>query len=382
MNELIHPALLPLGVRDLLPPEAAAEAQLVGRLMAVLAGHGYERVKPPLFEFEESLFSGPGGATVRESFRLMDTVSERVIGLRADMTPQVARIASTRLAHAPRPLRLCYAGQVLRAKGGPVRSARQIGQVGAELFGIDAAAADVEVIALAAEALAELEIEGVSVDLTLPALVPAICKAHGVDGEAAQAIRAALDHKDAARLAEIGGKAAPILGRLLAAAGPADKALAVLKTLALPAEAKDECDRLAAVIGLLRERRPELGLTIDPVENRAFEYQTGISFTFFARHVRSELGRGGRYISGSASAPEPATGFSLFTDTLSAAMPAAAGPRRIYLPAGVEAGTGRSLRAEGWVTVAGLAPVADDAAEGRRLRCGHALIDGKITDLS
>src|SRR6266567_4208427 len=204
MNEPLHPALLPLGLRDLLPPDAAAEALAVGRMMAVLESHGYQRVKPPLVEFEESLLSGPGAAMASETFRLMDPVSHRMIGLRADMTPQVARIAATRLKNAARPLRLSYAGQVLRIKGGQLRPERQIGQVGAELIGADGAAADVEAIALAAEALAGL----------------------GITGKQSEVIRAALDHKDAAKLAEAAGAATPLLGKLLAAAGPAKTALA------------------------------------------------------------------------------------------------------------------------------------------------------------
>src|SRR6202048_221019 len=148
MNEPLHPALLPLGLRDLLPPDAAAEAAVAVRMMAVLESHGYQRVKPPLVEFEESLLSGPGAAMAQETFRLMDPVSQRMIGLRADMTPQVARIAATRLRKSARPLRLSYAGQVLRIKGGQLRPERQIGQVGAELIGADGAAPDVEAIPL------------------------------------------------------------------------------------------------------------------------------------------------------------------------------------------------------------------------------------------
>src|SRR5579864_688084 len=141
MNERLHPALLPQGLRDLLPPDAAIEAGVVARQMAVLAGHGYERVKPPLVEFENNLLAGAGAAMAKETFRLMDPVSQRMIGVRADMTPQVARIAMTRLKNAERPLRLCYAGQVLRVKGGQIRAERQVGQVGAELIGSDAIAA-------------------------------------------------------------------------------------------------------------------------------------------------------------------------------------------------------------------------------------------------
>ncbi|MGA7868661.1 MAG: ATP phosphoribosyltransferase regulatory subunit, partial [Stellaceae bacterium] len=134
MTDAPHPALLPTGMHDLLPPEAEIEAQVVAQLMMTLAAHGYERVKPPLVEFEDTLFSGAGAAMAAATFRMMDPASHRMIGVRADMTPQIARIAATRLGDAPRPLRLSYAGQVLRVTGSEIRSERQIGQVGAELI--------------------------------------------------------------------------------------------------------------------------------------------------------------------------------------------------------------------------------------------------------
>jgi ATP phosphoribosyltransferase regulatory subunit len=381
MNEPLHPALLPLGLRDLLPPDAAAEAQVVERMMAVLESHGYQRVKPPLVEFEESLLSGPGAAMAQDTFRLMDPVSQRMIGLRADMTPQVARIAATRLAKAPRPLRLSYAGQVLRVKGGQLRPERQVGQVGAELLGVDSAAADVETIALAAEALLRIGTAGLSVDLTLPRLVPAICAASGMSPAQRDEVRAALNHKDAATVAKAGGPVATLLGTLLKAAGPAKSALAALASITLPKAAAEEWARLAEVATLLEARMPELRITVDPVEFRGFEYDTGISFSFFARAGRAELGRGGRYVAGNGK-PEPATGFTLYTDMVLAVMPAPVPAKRVFLPPGTDADAGRTLRAEGWVTVAGLGEIADVTAEARRLGCLQALIGGKITDLS
>ncbi|HLJ64406.1 MAG TPA: ATP phosphoribosyltransferase regulatory subunit, partial [Stellaceae bacterium] len=86
MNEPLHKALLPLGLRDLLPPEAAGESGAVAKMMAVLASHGYERVKPPLVEFEDNLLSGAGASMAKETFRLMDPLSQRMLGFRADMT--------------------------------------------------------------------------------------------------------------------------------------------------------------------------------------------------------------------------------------------------------------------------------------------------------
>ena len=125
MTEYGYKALLPAGLQDLLPPDAEREAGVEQSLVACFAASGYERVKPPLMEFEETLLSGAGVAVAKESFRLMDPVSQRMMALRADITPQVARIAATRLGAARRPLRLCYGGQVLRVRGGQLRPDRQ-----------------------------------------------------------------------------------------------------------------------------------------------------------------------------------------------------------------------------------------------------------------
>ncbi len=382
MSDASHPALLPTGIHDLLPPEAEIEAAVVSQLMATLTAHGYERVKPPLVEFEETLFSGAGAAMATATFRMMDPISHRMIGVRADMTPQIARIAAIRLANAARPLRLSYAGQVLRVKGSEIRPERQVGQVGAELIGAAGPAADVEAIVVAGEALAAIGMPYLSVDITLPTLVPAVAEAYDIGGARGAALRAALDHKDAAAVAAIAGKAGALLQRLLAAAGPAGVTLAALDRLDLPARARAERVRLGAVLDGLAVAAPELKVTVDPVENRGFEYHTGISFTYFAgataaRGPLGELGRGGRYEAGDPAAPEPATGFTLYTDTILQALPAALPPRRVLLPLGADRARAGALRAAGWITVAALEPVGDWRAEARRLGCSHVL-EGEI----
>lgn len=381
MNDAPHKALLPQGLRDLLPPAAEAEAEAVSRLVAALTSHGYERVKPPLVEFEDNLLSGAGAAMAPETFRLMDPISQHMIGLRADMTPQVARIAASRLAGAPRPLRLCYAGQVLRVKGSDIRPERQVGQVGAELIGSADIAADIEAVAVASEALTGLGIAGLSVDLTLPTLVPAVCRAAALDGAQLDAVRRALDHKDAAAVAAAGGKAAAALQRLLAAAGAAHTALGAVEAIDLPPEAAAERARLIEVAQRLARTAPKIVITIDPVENRGFEYHTGVSFSFFARGVKGELGRGGRYRTDNG-AGEDATGFTLYTDTILEAMPDHQPAPRLYVPVDGDVAAAARWRSQGYVTVAGLAPVPDADAEAHRLGCGYVLAGEKIVALS
>lgn len=395
MNDANGTGLLPPGMNDILPPEAAFETATVNRLLQVFRSHGYAQVKPPLVEFEQSLLAGSGAAMTGQTFRLMDPVSHAMLGLRADMTLQVARIATTRLAHEARPLRLCYAGQVVQVAGSQMRPERQIGQAGVELIGSASPRADAEIIALAHEALSAIGVAGLSVDLNVPTLVPAIIRALGLSDEAARKVRAALDRKDAgaiAALAEEDGSAAALdtsasglLTALLKLAGPADGALAALAALKLPPEAAAACDQLARVAGLLREIDPGIRLTIDPVENRGFEYHTGVSFVFFALGARGELGRGGRYLAGGTGLPngaEPATGFTLFMDTVIRAAPGAHEPERVFVP--VEAGRAAvaRLQGEGWITVAGLDPVKDAMVEARRLGCTHVCKNGKAVAVS
>ena len=371
-----NPALLPAGLSDLLPPEASREAALVEAMMAVFAGHGYDRVKPPLLEFEEGLLAGSGAAVADQTFRLMDPVSRRMMGLRADTTPQVARIAATRLANAPRPLRLSYAGQVLRVRGSALAPARQIPQAGVELIGVDSPEADAEVAAVAVEALAAVGIADVALDITLPQMSPALLDAAGLSGDARARLARALDRKDAgsvARMTEQAGPPAVFLTDLLAAAGPADGALDALRGAALPDTARAIADNAAAVIAAIRRRAPALRITLDPVEFRGLRYHVGVAFTLYGPARTGELARGGRYRSGE----EPATGMTLYPDAALRAAPAAAAPRRVFLAPDADARAAASLRAAGDVTVAALSPA--DTARG--LLCTHELRGGVAVPL-
>jgi ATP phosphoribosyltransferase regulatory subunit len=383
MNQLTDKALLPAGMTDALPPHAAFEAETVERLMASFAAYGYERVKPPLIEFEDSLLASGGAALAAQIFRLMDPESHRMLALRPDMTLQVARIAATRLANSPRPLRLGYAGQVVQVKGSQLRPERQFGQVGAEIVGAAAPCADAEVILMAAEAIEALGLTDLTVDLGVPTLVPSVLVGLDLDAETNARLRTALDRKD---MVEVGAMA-PVVGRetaallsgLVVATGPAEEALAALMKAPLPPAAAAERAALADVFACVRAGAPELTLSIDPVENRGFEYHTGVTFTLFERNVRGELGRGGRYVAGNGDGRgEPATGVTLFMDSVLRAIPARKRPSRLFLPLGTATDDGRRLRRDGWITIGGLQPTSEPEVEALRLECSHVLVNGEV----
>ena len=373
-----NPALLPAGLRDLLPPQAEIEAASVGTLMAAFAGHGYQRVAAPMLEFEDGLLAGTGAAVAEQTFRLMDPDTQRMMGLRADMTPQVARIAGTRLANAPRPLRLSYAGQCLRVRGSQLAPDREISQAGIELIGPDSPQADAEIVVVGAEALEALGLGRVSFDLSLPPLVTVLLDEAGIAGPLAAKLTHALDRKDAASVSRHGGALADTLNALLRAAGPAEPAIARLAAIALPPRSAALAERLGATVQAIAARMPALRLTVDPLECRAFRYHTGVSCTVYAPGRHEELGRGGRYVCGAEG--EAATGLTLFPDAVLRAAPRRAVAPRVFVPFGHDRGAA-TLRAMGHATVAALAPVADEVAEARRLLCTHTLRDGAAVPL-
>ena len=374
-------ALLPEGLHDTLARDAEYQAEIVEKLRQCFASYGYERVVPPLLEFEESLLSGPGKAQSRNMFRVMDPVTQRMMAVRNDMTGQVARIARTRLRNAERPLRLSYSGDVLRVRGTQLRPEREFKQAGIELIGSDSGEAYVEIILLARDVLSAVGVENASIDLTIPLLVPAICRGLGLDEQTAQAVRQALNAKDIGALETLEGDIGTISRTLLQAAGEADKAMALIKELSLPSEAQAMCDELDKLLDRLKDVAPELKVTVDPGEYSGFEFQSGIGFSLFVKGVRGELGRGGRYLVGGGKDSEPATGFSLYLDSLMRALPDMSDLQYIYCPYDTALADLGQLRSDGYRTICGLDTVKDDSAEAKRLNCQYIWQAGEIIEI-
>lgn len=385
-NDNDHRALLPAGLADLLPPDAAREARAIDVAIERFAAFGYERVKPPLVEFEESLLGGPGAALAPQTFRLMDPVSQRMMGVRPDMTVQVARIAVTRLKHEPRPLRLSYGGNVIRVRGGALKPERQFAQVGTELIGVDSAEADAEAVLLAVDALRAIGVADLSVDLNLPTLVAAVSAGLKLPADTLRRVRRALDRKDEGDIAKALGdsrKAGDVFTGLLRAAGPADRGIAALANLKLPAAAAMEAARLGEVVKLIHAADEDLPLTLDPVEYRGLEYQTGVSFSVFALKGRHELARGGRYSAGypEDGVSEPATGFTVYMDAVLQSSEAPAARPRLFLPTGTPWRDAEPWQSKGYAVVRGVTAADDPRVEAKRLLCSHALIDNEAVPL-
>ena len=381
------PDLLPEGLEDRLPAAAAAGARVTRAILDCLDSHGYDRVIPPLIEFERGLAGRMAGVQPRRMFRFVDPSSLRTLALRSDITPQIGRIAETRLAAAPRPLRLCYAGQVATIRGDGLDPTRERLQCGAELIGNDSVAAAAEIARVAILALeaagAGAGTGAVSIDFTLPDLVDTLA---GVDADGAlplapdaiEAVRRELDSKDAGGLVAVGGAA---YLPLLYATGPFDQAIERLA--AFDADEAGARGALASRIAGLREIAARLGsivdrgaarITLDPTERHGFEYQSWFGFTLYAPASRGAIGRGGTYrimraetgVDGEGG--EVATGFSLYPDALAEGTSGEARDA-LFLPSGHDPAIADRLRAIGWRTIAALGDDDDAAALG----CTHVL---------
>lgn len=322
--------LLPTGLSDLMPSEARRQAVAIASLMDSLASLGYARVKPPLVEFEETLLAkGLGSVLGRDTFRLMDPQSSRMMAIRADMTAQIARIARTRLSHEPRPLRLAYAGDVLRVHPDPLNPERQLTQVGAEMIGANQALHDAELALAALVALKRAGVEDLTIDLGIPRLLAAL-----VPNES-EALTQAVAAKDHARVQAHGGDLSDLLCALLdlPMATPAERGK-TLKALqkTMPKAAGGMLDDLLTIEGLIVAACPDIRVTIDPLESRGFDYHHGVGFAIFAPNVRGELGRGGRYRTDGDSGGEESTGVSLYLERVLRALPPSSEPKIIYIP--------------------------------------------------
>lgn len=382
--------LLPAGLSDLMPVDAKREAETVSSLMETFHLFGYNPVEPPLVEFEDTLLAdGPGAALAADTFRLMDPQSSRMMALRADMTAQIARIASTRMGHWPRPLRLSYKGAVLRVKPDPLNPERQLTQVGAEMIGADSPQHDAELALAALTALSATGVAALTIDLGVPRLLESLYADADLPAALVEAVRA----KDHALIQAHGGDKADLLAQLLdiPLAGRDGLDVAISQISAdMPAAARAMLAELVEVSGYIAAAMPSVTVTVDPLEQRGFDYHHGIGFAIFSPGIRGELGRGGRYRTAAArmdqenQAGESSTGVTLYLERVLRALPMPQAQDRLYIPASDGLAALVASIAEGRASVlgsAGKTTPEDRQAEAIALGCSHWLNNGRVAPL-
>ena len=394
---------LPPGLADELPPFASNNLEAKGILLETFTAAGYELVMPPPLEYLENLSTDDA-----QMLRFPDPVSHRMLALRNDFTPQLARIAATSLKSHPRPLRLCYCGEVIATKSTVLHPNRCWSQAGLEIFGFSNQTQAVkEVILLGLEALHKCGLKNLSLDLNYPSLW---------NTQNAPELEEAVTRKNSGALRRINTPEANALAAILELPTASNK---VAKAAAkLPEPTRKIIDSLVSLADQITQdlppALPKLQITIDPLEQRGFGYYEGITFSYFCGGIRSEIGRGGHYIASAKPSKIPlsrqgkengavgsldqkysdensgkqtkqaspkggigeeAVGLSLFTDILPKASKTKA---KILAAAGVERSLINKLRANGEIVLENGDPKSL-ASQAKKLKCHKILsAEGKL----
>lgn len=329
----MNPAwLLPEHVEDILPPYARGVESLRRTLVDLFDGYGYELVCPPLIEYLDSLLTGVAGDLDLKTFKVVDGLSGRMLGVRADITPQAARI-DAHLLDRHGVARLCYAGPVLHTRPAGLLASREPFQVGVELYGHAGIEADREVLELLLAALTLTGMPQVRVSLGHVGLFRALVEAAGVDAERAHPLFRALRAKDVPMLRDLCRELAPRwqdsflrLPELYGGVEVLDLARETLPDLPEVQHALDDLARLLAVGG---------NLAVDLADLRGYGYHTGMVFAAYVGGQAQAVARGGRYdgVGAIFGRARPATGFSLDLRRILDGMPRPASPGGIIAPA-------------------------------------------------
>lgn len=356
--------LLPENIADTLPREARRVEELRRALLDLYRAHGYELVRPPLIEYVDSLLTGAGSDLDLLTFKFTDQASGRLLGLRADMTPQAARI-DAHILNRPGVVRLCYAGPVLHARPQHPLASREPQVAGAELFGYVGPQADLELVRLAVSSLRAGGAGRVQIDLGHMGVARALLGAEPAATERTSAVLAALSAKDASALAEatqgFGTEARTGLRCLLALYGGREVLSAAARELpALPGvrAALDHLVWLGAHCGSDE-------VAVDLADLHGYQYLTGVTFSAYVPGATSAVLRGGRYddVGRAFGRARPAVGFTVYLRELAGRAPLTL-PRAILAPPSEDpalAALVAQLRAAGEIVVQRL---PGESAEG------------------
>ena len=341
--------LLPESLADILPAEARRIEELRRKLLDLYRVYGFELVMPPLVEYLDSLLTGHGHDLSLRTNKLVDQLSGRTLGVRADMTPQVARI-DAHLLNREGVTRLCYCGSVLHARPMGLFSDRELLQIGAEIFGHAGVEADIQIIELALESVRRAGIAAPRLDLNHPGVFRAIVAADPALSDIAEDIADLLAAKDVPGIRALAAGAGSVAGSSLEAlielAGlyggreVLQKARDVLPKLPDVAQALDDIERLAGFLA-------DYDVSFDFADVRAgYGYHSGIVFAIYADGWRDTLVRGGRYdgVGKAFGRARPATGVSLDLRALSGGLEPAQPAKAVRAPWGCDAALSAALR--------------------------------------
>jgi ATP phosphoribosyltransferase regulatory subunit len=377
--------LLPEGIDELLPVQAKQLETLRRQLLDQFGSWGYELVITPFIEYLDSLLTGAGKDLEHQTFKMTDQISGRLLGIRADITPQAARIDAHQLC-CEEPNRLCYIGSVFRTRADGFSATRSPLQIGAELYGHAGVESDMEILCLMMATLETAGVENVFLDMGHVGIFRGLARQAQLNQNQEQAMFAALQRKAVPEITSLvqSFNLEPELAQMfIGLAGLNGKAdvlqLAKTQLAAASAEVLAAVEQLEQAGQMLQGCLPDLPVHFDLAELRAYQYQTGLVFAAFVPGSGKEIARGGRYdhIGEKFGRARPATGFSADLKTLirfSQALPEIEAAEKIFAPWDLNSDLDnriRSLREQGKVVVRGLPQQVGDASS---MGCSHILV--------
>lgn len=329
--------MIPKGVATFLPEGTSRRREIERKILSLFSRWGYQEVITPIFEYLDVFSLGVGEELLNRAYKFVDRATGRMMVLRPDVTPQIARIAATLLNDQPLPIRLCYSANVFRHEEEHAGREREIHQIGGELIGPSNAEADAETISLAIEILQKLELKSFKIALGQMAFTRGILQPFESSPAAFKRILGAVAKKDASLLEallkeeKVGPKTRKQVLSLLDLFG-GEEVFAAAKPLAVSPACKAGLRRLREVYEILKQAGHREFLLIDLGEVRGFDYYTGTIFEIFAEGAGSELGGGGRYdhLLEKFGAPSSSTGFALHLERIQWALEQVAGSGRDY----------------------------------------------------
>jgi len=372
--------LLPEDIADVLPAEARKVESLRRAILDLYQSYGYELVAPPILEFLDSLLTGTGSDLNLQTFKLVDQLSGRTLGLRADMTPQVARI-DAHLLNREGVTRLCYAGSIAHARTPVGSSAREELQLGAEIYGCATWEADFEAISLLLKTLSVAGLNKVYLDLSHAGVLEGILDGQTIAKTDIETLYSLLQSKDRPRLAIwakcLPAKSAEALMALTELNGPCAQVLANAKKALPKHKLIDEAlAQLEMLISATAALSSDVELSVDLADLRGYQYHSGVMFAAYVDKLPQPIARGGRYdhVGQAFGRPRPATGFSMDLLTLANLAPVAQRKSAIVAPWAFDADLAikiAELRNAGEVVIQA---ISGDAVETAEYFCDRELV--------
>ena len=368
--------LLPEGFRDSLPDLAKKEHKINSIFLELMRKNGYSLVRPPLLEFENSLFFLTKNLENINSFRVLDPLSQKMMGLRSDITLQIARISCGSLLNKPRPLKLCYSGEILKVKNNSLNMSRQSIQIGSEIIGIEENSCENQVINLLIDILDQLKIKKFIISFAMPTLIKSMSKDFNLNKKDYEYVKEKFRNKNVIGLDEISKELEKVSSVLLSSVGDFRKNISIIKKYKFPNNTQKEIGNFVKVVDSVSQEFPQLKILIDPLEIDESNYHTGMVFKVYSENLK-ELFTGGNY----QVFNENCFGFSGFVENLIyEAKITLDSEKKIFVPLNVSNDSRKNLIRKGFIVIQAIKKYSNKQImeQAKLQQCEYFFINNKV----